>query len=155
MKDAETASRADAMTDAHVLKNFEKNPCALFYFTFPNWDTPEDEAEYMKWKELSDKEFGEEFEQWEKFDAEKKKPQLRKARHGIARFAEALNRNYNISFAESGVLAGYGKQAIELMCEDFESAVLSGEYENLLPGAYFPEEVVAKIKEDAKNRATI
>lgn len=92
-----------------VLQNFDANPCALFYFKFPDW-SPSDKEEYTKHKDESQRAFRTLFEKEEKLKEKLEKS----ARSDIAlgRLCTYLLWKHSSSYNELAKLTGYSDDKI-------------------------------------------
>ena len=124
MKEVELSIRADQFSDERVLKSFDANPCALFYFTFPDWESEEAHKEYLIQKEESQKDLAAEFDEYEK--AKKEKNLMKMA---TMRLLGYLYWRYtlNISFMELGQLCGYSGEQVRQMIIEFYGDIYKGE----------------------------
>ncbi len=146
MREIELSTRADQFSDERILKNFDANPCALFYFTFSDWETPEQKQEYVAQKEASQKNLLEEFDRWEKLN--KQESSNTRAENGIARIAAFLNWKYQIPTSEIGRLAGYSQQSIDRFLKTFGFSIAEGSIQkDDLPKKYFDDAFFEWIKQ--------
>jgi hypothetical protein len=139
MKEVELTTRADGFSDERILKNFDANPCALFYFTFPDWDGEAQKAEYMKHKTVSQADLLDEFSKWEKLNERDKK--IPKSTQALARVITYLNFKYEIPFKELATLAGTAPDYMSDLQKKFISDVVSTDaLRELLPRKYFGDD---------------
>ena len=151
MREAEMNIKSHEMTDEKVLSVFDKNPCALFYFTFPDWNTEEEKNEYLKYKEQSQKDLREEFGKWKIAKEEKTKektnaPMIRR-KTSIGRIVSYLNWKYDIPFRELSALAGLEESELVDDRDLFFKRVCNGDIEpNKLPEYFFNKEFLAVVR---------
>jgi hypothetical protein len=146
MKDKEMETRADNFSDERIIQNFEKNPCALFYFTFPDWNNDAEKAEYNKWKTASQNDFKEELKGAQQMEKMMKK--TNRAEIGIGRIALHFKDRWNISYGEIGKICGYSDEAVRGYVELFEEGVVEGGIDvSTLPKKYFDDVVLQRIKD--------
>jgi hypothetical protein len=137
MRLTEIAMRADQFSDERILKNFEANPCSLFYFTFPDWSSKEEKEEYTAWKGKSQQDLDDEFDKWDKLQQRKLVANLQ-TEQGIARVAAFLNWQYGISYVDIGILCGYSEVSIRKFTDLFIDDIFTGNVEvEALPKKYF------------------
>ena len=154
MKEQESSTRADNFSDERILQNFEKNPCALFYFTFPDWASKEEKEEYMKWKGKSQQDFRNELTKAQKSDELLKK--TNRAELGLGRIAAYFDYKYQIPCGEIGKISGYSDEAIRGYKDNFYEGVGEGAIdESYLPKKYFSPEFLMDIKAKYAEKAKL
>lgn len=145
MKESELALKSeDIINKDRLLKNFDKNPTALFYFTFNDWDSEEEKAEYLTYKEKSQQDLYDEFANFEKFanTTKDKSVQL-----NLGRIVSYFNFKYQISLNELSTLTGATEDKLREYRDLFiEQLTTNEEYATSLPPKYFNDEFKASAK---------
>ena len=142
------------MSDERILQNFDANPCALFYFTFPDWDTPEEKAEYLSHKEQSQQDLAKEFDKWEKMQSLLQN--TTRAELAIARVASYLNFRYQLPLNELGALAGYSEDKMRQMADTFYQAIADQLVDvESLPKKYFTPDFLQFVKQYLDNKPKV
>jgi hypothetical protein len=145
MKDKEMETRADNFSDERIIQNFEKNPCALFYFTFPDWNNDAEKEEYNKWKKKSQDDFKDELKGAQQMEKMMKKSN--RAELGLGRIALYLMYQYGRPYGETAKVAGYSDEAIRGYVQDFIEGYCEGAIDgSYLPKKYFSSEMLMEIK---------
>jgi hypothetical protein len=137
MKETELSMRADQFSDERILKSFDANPCALFYFTFPDWESEEVHKDYLTHKEESQKDLAAEFDEYEKA-----KKMTNVAKMANMRLLGYLYWKYtlNISFQELGALCGLSGEGVRQLVIEFYDKVYKGEINSATLPARFTDE---------------
>lgn len=154
MKEKELSTKADQMSDERIIQNFDANPCALFYFSFPDWDSPEEKAEYLTYKEASQADLSREFDKWEKMQTLLQN--TTRAEIGIARVASYLNFRYQLPLSELGTLAGYSEDKMRQMTESFYQAIEDQLIDiESLPKKYYTPEFIEHVRLYLENKPKV
>jgi len=141
MEEKELSARTDELTDDRILQNFDENPCAVAYFTFPDWETKEQKDEYISWKTKSQQDLRKEFDVWEKQSAEKKV--LVRKEIALARMALVCSSRGIFSVDEVARIAGYKPNWIYTIMKNLNWLIATSEdFSNALPKQYFDEELI-------------
>lgn len=134
-----TMDAASQASMERILQNFDANPAALFYFTFPDWETAEAKEEYLKWKTKSQADLIKLFE--EKASLEDRMKKSSRAEIALGRLCEYLMWKHDTTYDELGKLTGYSKDKIRLSINSYVELFGSNEdYINSHSKAYFPED---------------
>ena len=156
VKDHELGLRSGSVPDEAILKIYDKNPCAQFFFDFPDWDTPEQKEEYETHKKSSQQDLREEFEKWDKLNEDVKDggvvtKRAKRQKLAIGRFCAYLNWKYKISFKQLSILTGMSNRFINNMRDDIVRDIGNGTItEADLPPNYFPKEFFEYAREMSK-----
>jgi hypothetical protein len=152
MRKVEEKAKAVEVGDEYVLKRFDANPCAMFYFNFPDWE-PSVKDEYLKHKDASQIDLLAEIEKFGIAQGNPKTMYLQKAQAGLARIGSYFNLKWDIPTRDISALAGYSDSTFNKFITEFEDSVSSGEIPaEELPNKFFPPEYVEILKARSKNR---
>ena len=144
MQEKEMNMRSDEMFGDRILKNFDENPCALFYFSFPDWG-PEEKTEYLKFKEESQRQLASESKKWRK--TQQIFENQSRSEIGLARISAYLYWKYSIPYREIGVLSGFSDEKIRETVNQFMEKVEEGLFnEENLPKKYFDQDFYLYVK---------
>ncbi len=144
MRDSEMSIKSNQVSDENVLGCFDKNPCALFYFTFP--DLPEDEKkEYEEQKKKSQMDLRAEFEVWEKMKESLDKQD--RGKMAIGRITAYLRWQNGMKYEDMAKYSGYSKQ-YHIDAENYfvDEVCTKEEIFNILPRTHFIPEFVERIQ---------
>jgi hypothetical protein len=124
----------------------------MFWFRFPDWDSPEEKAEYTKYKEQSQRDLRAKFEQEVKLRDQLKKTS--RAEIAFGRICNYLLWKHDTNFIELGKISGYSDTRVKDLVIKYVDLFASNElYANQHSKTHFPEEYGEYTLNQYRNKA--